>query len=48
MASLITATGMTERDLSYTSLGSPWDAVHMATQAWVKEHRLNAVRATLK
>lgn len=39
---------MTELDLSYTPpLGSPWDAVQMATQAWVKEHQLDAERATL-
>ena len=25
----------------------PWDAVQMATQAWVKQHRLAAERATL-
>lgn len=32
--------GMTELDLSYTPpLGSPWDAVQIATQAWVGEHR---------
>ena len=42
-------TDMTELDLSYTPpLGSPWDAVQMATQAWVKEHRINTERATLK
>ncbi|WP_460829475.1 hypothetical protein [Nocardioides hungaricus] len=39
---------MTELDLSYTPpLGSPWDAVQMATQAWVKEHRLALERVTL-
>ena len=42
-------TDMTELDLSYTPpLGSPWDAVQMALQAWVKEHRINTERATLK
>ena len=41
-------TDMTELDLSYTPpLGSPWDAVQMATQAWVAEHHLDAERATL-
>jgi len=45
----MTVSGMTELDLSYTPpLGSPWDAVQMATQAWVKEHQLDAERATLK
>lgn len=40
--------GVTELDLSYTPpLGSPWDAVQMATQAWVREHRLEAERAAL-
>lgn len=45
----MTVTGMSELDLSYTPpLGSPWDAVQMATQAWVKDHHLHAERATLK
>jgi NADPH-dependent 2,4-dienoyl-CoA reductase/sulfur reductase-like enzyme len=40
--------GMSELDLSYTPpLGSPWDAVQMATQAWEREHRLNSERAML-
>jgi NADPH-dependent 2,4-dienoyl-CoA reductase/sulfur reductase-like enzyme len=31
--------GLSELDLSYTPpLGSPWDAVQIAAQAWVKEH----------
>ncbi|GAA2788155.1 FAD-dependent oxidoreductase [Mycolicibacterium pallens] len=31
---------VSELDLSYTPpLGSPWDAVQVATQAWVREHR---------
>ena len=39
---------VSELDLSYTPpLGSPWDAVQMATQAWVREHRLPAQRAAL-
>ena len=38
---------MAELDLSYTPpLGSPWDAIQMATQAWEKEHQLDAARAT--
>ena len=44
----MTVADMTELDLSYTPpLGSPWDAVQMATQTWVKEHQLAAERATL-
>ncbi len=40
---------MSELDLSYTPpLGSPWDAVQMAAQAWVREHRLEAARAVLR
>ncbi len=32
---------ISELDLSYTPpLGSPWDAVQMATQAWTREHGL--------
>jgi hypothetical protein len=37
-----------ELDLSYTPpLGSPWDAVQMATQAWVHEHQLTDQREAL-
>lgn len=37
-----------ELDLSYTPpLGSPWDAVQVAAQAWVREHELPAVRRGL-
>ncbi|CAN5539754.1 FAD-dependent oxidoreductase [soil metagenome] len=33
---------LSELDLSYTPpLGSPWDAVQMAAQAWVREHMPN-------
>lgn len=39
---------MAELDLSYTPpLGSPWDAVQMAAQAWVREHQLPAQQAAL-
>ena len=39
---------MNELDLSYTPpLGSPWDAVQMASQTWVREHQLPAHRAAL-
>jgi len=45
----MTVSDLTELDLSYTPpLGSPWDAVQMATQTWVKEHQLDAERAALK
>ncbi|WAX58415.1 FAD-dependent oxidoreductase [Jatrophihabitans cynanchi] len=40
---------MSELDLSYTPpLGSPWDAVQMAAQAWVREHQLDGQRAALQ
>ncbi len=36
----MTVDAMSELDLSYTPpLGSPWDAVQLATQAWVRESR---------
>ncbi|MCD2191743.1 FAD-dependent oxidoreductase, partial [Actinomycetospora soli] len=35
----MTVDGMSELDLSYTPpLGSPWDAVQMAAQAWMRQH----------
>ena len=35
----MTVDAMSELDLSYTPpLGSPWDAVQMGAQAWVREH----------
>lgn len=41
----MTVEAMSELDLSYTPpLGSPWDAVQMATQAWVREHMLDPHR----
>jgi hypothetical protein len=34
----MTVNAISELDLSYTPpLGSPWDAVQMAAQAWVRE-----------
>ncbi|HTR68596.1 MAG TPA: FAD-dependent oxidoreductase [Mycobacteriales bacterium] len=37
----MTVDAMNELDLSYTPpLGSPWDAVQMASQAWVRDHQL--------
>ena len=45
----MTVDGMSELDLSYTPpLGSPWDAVQMAAQAWVREHQLPAQRVALQ
>ena len=36
----MTVDGLSELDLSYTPpLGSPWDAVQIATQAWVRENQ---------
>ncbi len=44
----LTVEGISELDLSYTPpLGSPWDAVQMAAQAWVREHLLPAQQARL-
>ncbi|MBK3562702.1 FAD-dependent oxidoreductase [Streptomyces sp. MBT62] len=39
---------LSELDLSYTpSLGSPWDAVQIAAQAWMSEHHLDVQRRML-
>ncbi len=44
----MTVDGMSELDLSYTPpLGSPWDAVQMAAQTWVREHQLPTHQAAL-
>lgn len=44
----MTVDAISELDLSYTPpLGSPWDAVQMAAQAWVREHQLTTHRQTL-
>ncbi|KHL17061.1 NADPH-dependent 2,4-dienoyl-CoA reductase/sulfur reductase-like enzyme [Mumia flava] len=44
----MTVADLTALDLAYTPpLGSPWDAVQMATQAWVAEHQRDAERAAL-
>lgn len=44
----MTVKAINELDLSYTPpLGSPWDAVQMAAQAWVREHQLGAERAAI-
>ena len=40
----MTIAAMSDLDLSYTPpLGSPWDAVQVATQAWEREVRTIAV-----
>ncbi|KUL34053.1 FAD-dependent oxidoreductase [Streptomyces regalis] len=40
--------GVSELDLSYTPpLGSPWDAVQVAAQAWMSEHQLDVQRRML-
>lgn len=39
----MTVDEVSDLDLSYTPpLGSPWDAVQLATQAWSREHRRNS------
>ncbi len=44
----LTVDGLSELDLSYTPpLGSPWDAVQMAAQAWAREHLLPSQHARL-
>lgn len=44
----MTVDAVSELDLSYTPpLGSPWDAVQMATQAWVRDHQLEAQQQAL-
>ena len=44
----MTVDDMNKLDLSYSPpLGSPWDAVQMAAQAWVREHELAAERSAL-
>jgi NADPH-dependent 2,4-dienoyl-CoA reductase/sulfur reductase-like enzyme len=45
----MTVDAVSELDLSYTPpLGSPWDAVQMATQAWIRDHQLPAQRTALR
>lgn len=44
----MTVNGLNDLDLSYTPpLGSPWDAVQMAAQAWVRDHQLAAQQQAL-
>jgi NADPH-dependent 2,4-dienoyl-CoA reductase/sulfur reductase-like enzyme len=45
----MTVDRLSDLDLSYTPpLGSPWDAVQAAAQAWVREHQLPQQQATLR
>ena len=45
----MTVDDLSELDLSYTPpLGSPWDAVQMAAQSWVRDHQLAAYRASFR
>jgi NADPH-dependent 2,4-dienoyl-CoA reductase/sulfur reductase-like enzyme len=44
----MTVDAMSALDLSYSPpLGSPWDAVQVATQAWVRDHELGEQRRSL-
>ncbi|MFE9882959.1 FAD-dependent oxidoreductase [Streptomyces sp. NPDC005784] len=44
----MTVDGLSDLDLSYTPpLGSPWDAVQIAAQAWMNEHHLAVQRRML-
>jgi NADPH-dependent 2,4-dienoyl-CoA reductase/sulfur reductase-like enzyme len=44
----MTVNGLNDLDLSYTPpLGSPWDAIQMAAQGWVREHPLIAHQQAL-
>ena len=44
----MTVDALSELDLSYTPpLGSPWDAVQVAAQNWVREHQLHHQRSAL-
>jgi NADPH-dependent 2,4-dienoyl-CoA reductase/sulfur reductase-like enzyme len=44
----MTVNALNDLDLSYSPpLGSPWDAVQMAAQAWVRDHQLTAQQQAL-
>ncbi len=44
----MTVNALNDLDLSYTPpLGSPWDAVQMAAQGWVRDHQLSAQQQAL-
>ena len=45
----MTVDQLSELDLSYTPpLGSPWDAVQLATQTWTREHQLSSQQQALR
>jgi NADPH-dependent 2,4-dienoyl-CoA reductase/sulfur reductase-like enzyme len=45
----MTVAALSDLDLSYSPpLGSPWDAVQVATQSWTREHQLGGQRAALR
>jgi Pyridine nucleotide-disulphide oxidoreductase, dimerisation domain len=45
----MTVDQISELDLSYTPpLGSPWDAIQTASQAWVRDHQLPRQQDTLR
>jgi len=45
----MTVDELSQLDLTYTPpLGSPWDAVQIAAQAWVREHQLGQQRRALR
>jgi hypothetical protein len=45
----MTVDQLSDLDLSYTPpLGSPWDAVQAAAQAWVRQHQLPQQQARLR
>jgi NADPH-dependent 2,4-dienoyl-CoA reductase/sulfur reductase-like enzyme len=45
----MTVDQLSDLDLSYTPpLGSPWDAIQTAAQAWVREHQLTRQQAVLQ
>ena len=44
----MTVNALNDLDLSYTPpLGSPWDAIQMAAQGWVRDHQLTAQQQAL-
>jgi NADPH-dependent 2,4-dienoyl-CoA reductase/sulfur reductase-like enzyme len=44
----MTVDGLNDLDLSYTPpLGSPWDAVQMAAQSWVRDHQWSGEQHTV-
>ena len=44
----MTVDSLSELDLSYTPpLGSPWDAIQIAAQAWMRQHRSATTRSLI-